>query len=72
MMHLSLHFLVLRAMILYYIMILVSSLSSLIDVPHQFFACMKCMIQLMILALWLALDDVISAFYFPMLVQPNI
>jgi hypothetical protein len=37
MMHLSLHFLVLRVMILYHIMILVSSLSSLIDTPHQLF-----------------------------------
>jgi hypothetical protein len=52
-MHLSLHFLVLRAMILYHIMILDSSLSSLIDAPHQLFACMECMIQLMILALCL-------------------
>jgi hypothetical protein len=54
MMHLSLYFLVLHAMILYYIMILVSSLSSLIDVPHQLFACIECMIHLMILVLWLA------------------
>jgi hypothetical protein len=53
-MHLALHFLVLGAMILYHIMILVSSLSSLIDAPYQLFACMECMIQLMILALWLA------------------
>jgi hypothetical protein len=38
-MHLSLNFLVLRSMILYNIMILVSSLSSLIDAPHQLFTC---------------------------------
>jgi hypothetical protein len=51
MMHLSLYFLVIRAMILYYIMILVSSLSSLIDAPYQLFTYMECMIQLMMLAL---------------------
>jgi hypothetical protein len=39
----------------YHIMILVLSLSSLIDTLYQLFAYMKCMIQLMILALWLAL-----------------
>jgi hypothetical protein len=50
-MHLSLYFLVLRAMILYHIMILVLSLSSLIDVLYQLFACIEFMIQLMILAL---------------------
>jgi hypothetical protein len=54
-MYLSLHFLVLRDMILYHIMIPVSSLSSLIDASHQLFACIECMIHLMILALWLVL-----------------
>jgi hypothetical protein len=43
------------AMILYHIMILVSSLSSLIDAPYQLFTCIKYIIQLMILSLWLAL-----------------
>jgi hypothetical protein len=57
MMHLLLHFLVLRVMIRYHIMIPLSSLSSLIDAPHQLFACIECMIQLMILALWLALEQ---------------
>jgi hypothetical protein len=51
-MYLPLHFLVLRAIILYHVMILVPSLLSLINTPHQLFACIKCMIQLMILALW--------------------
>jgi hypothetical protein len=47
-MYLSLYFLVLFAIILYYIMILVSSLSSLTNAPHQFFTCMEYMIELMI------------------------
>jgi hypothetical protein len=55
MISLLVEFLVLRVMIRYHNMIPLSSLSSLIDAPHQLFACMKCMIQLMILALWLAL-----------------
>jgi hypothetical protein len=66
-MHLQLHFLVLRVMIQYHIMIPLSSLSSLIDVPHQLFACMECIIQLMILALWLALGfdnaDLVGTIY---------
>jgi hypothetical protein len=40
-MHLSLHFLVLRAIILYHIMILLLSLLSLIDAPHQLFIWME-------------------------------
>jgi hypothetical protein len=48
--YLALIFLVLRAMILYLSMIPLSSLSSLIDMTHQHFACMLCMILLMILS----------------------
>jgi hypothetical protein len=54
MISLLVEFLVLRVMIRYHNMIPLSSLSSLINAPHQLFACIKCMIQLMILALWLA------------------
>jgi hypothetical protein len=54
MIYLLVDFLVLRVMIRYHNMISLLSLSSLTDVPHQLFACMECMIQLMILALWLA------------------
>jgi hypothetical protein len=43
-MYLSLNFLVLRAMIQYHNMILLSPLSSLISVPHYIFANMTCMI----------------------------
>jgi hypothetical protein len=55
MISLLVEFLVLRVMIRYHNMIPLSSLSLLIDTPHQLFVCMECMIQLMILALWLAL-----------------
>jgi hypothetical protein len=53
MISLLVEFLILRVMIRYNIIPL-SSLSSLIDAPHQLFACIKYIIQLMILALWLA------------------
>jgi hypothetical protein len=49
----AIEFLVLRAMIRYHIMIPLSSLTSLIGVPHQIFANMACMILVMILPLWL-------------------
>jgi hypothetical protein len=59
MMCLPLKFLVLRAMILYLPMILISPLSSLIDVPHKIYTYMTCMILLlpMILPLWLVLVE---------------
>jgi hypothetical protein len=38
-------------------MILLSPLSSLIDVPHKIFAYMACMILPMILPLWLVLEN---------------
>jgi hypothetical protein len=54
MIYLIVDFLILRGMIRYHNMIPLSSLSSLIDAPYQLFACIECMIRLMILALWLA------------------
>jgi hypothetical protein len=50
MIYLLVDFFVLRVMIRYHNMIPLSSLSSLTDAPHQLFACMESMIQLMILA----------------------
>jgi hypothetical protein len=58
MISLLVEFLVLCVMIWYHNMIPLSSLSSLIEAPHQLFACMECMIQLMILALRLALAKI--------------
>jgi hypothetical protein len=55
MMHLLVHFLVLRVMIRYHIMIPLSPLSSSIVVPYQIFANMEYMILAMILPLWLVL-----------------
>jgi hypothetical protein len=57
MIYLLVDFLVLRVMIRYHNMIPFSSLSSLIDAPHQLFTYMECVIQLMILALWLASEN---------------
>jgi hypothetical protein len=48
MMHLLVHFLVLRVMIRYHIMIPPSPLSSLIVAPHQIFTNVACMILAMI------------------------
>jgi hypothetical protein len=51
MIYLLVDFLVLRVMIRYHIMILLSLLSSLIVMPHQIFAYVACMILAMILPL---------------------
>jgi hypothetical protein len=51
MIHLLVHFLVSRVMIRYHIMIPLSSLSSLIVVPHKIFANIACMILAMIQSL---------------------
>jgi hypothetical protein len=47
-------------MIRYLPMILVHSLSSLIALPHQHFACMECMILPMILPLWVVLEKKVA------------
>jgi hypothetical protein len=70
MMYLTLSFLLLRAMIQYLPMILQSPLSSLIALPYQLFACMRCMILPTIFPLWVVLEVYTGASPYSSIILP--